>query len=284
MNNNEFTIKLQLSLKRAIDITAALLSLVLLSPFLLLIAISIRLDSPGPVIYRHRRVGKDGRLFDLYKFRTMVCGGDDSGYMEYLRELIESAQKDPAAGKPYTKMQDDCRVTWIGSFLRNSYLDELPQMMNILKGDLSLVGPRPHIQLEVDHYTAEQRRRLTVKPGMTGLWQVDGKADFTFAELLACDLDYIDNWSLKLDLYIIFKTVLIMLRGGEKFWTRTNKLIPSNPRNDISRRPPRPPNGKPELPSARNGKWHGWKLPAAIRRHLPGAGEHDLDRISTIKD
>jgi lipopolysaccharide/colanic/teichoic acid biosynthesis glycosyltransferase len=221
-----FSLKIQLGLKRLLDIIIGLFVLITFSPFLFIIAILIKRDSPGPVLYRHRRIGKDGHPFGLYKFRTMVCGGDDTSYMNYLRELIDSSNNKNESGRPYVKMHDDCRVTKVGHVLRKYYLDELPQMVNVIKGDLSLVGPRPHVQFEVDNYAPEQRRRLAVKPGATGLWQTVGKGDCTFCELIAYDLEYIDSWSLLLDLRIIFSTVYIMLRGGESFWTRADKKIP----------------------------------------------------------
>jgi lipopolysaccharide/colanic/teichoic acid biosynthesis glycosyltransferase len=204
----------------------AALGLIVLSPIYLLIMLAIKLDSRGPVLYRHTRIGKDGKPFSLYKFRSMVSGGDDAGYMQYLKQLIESEKKGKGQGLPYRKMNGDPRVTRVGAFLRNYYLDELPQLVNILQGEMSLVGPRPHVQFEVDHYTPEQRRRLAVKPGATGLWQVAGKADCTFTELIALDLEYIDHWSLGLDLQIAFRTLALMLRGGEKFWARMVKRVP----------------------------------------------------------
>jgi len=208
------------------DFLFAVILLVVLSPFILLIAILIKLDSSGPVIYRHERIGKDNQPFKLLKFRSMTVGGDDRGYIEYLKQLIESDKGDAKQGIPYRKMEDDPRITRLGGFLRKFYLDELPQFWNIVKGDMSLVGPRPHVQFEVDYYTSEQRRRLSVRPGATGLWQVKGKADCTFNELIALDLDYIDNWSLGGDIQIIFKTVLLMGRGGEGFWGRMVKNVP----------------------------------------------------------
>lgn len=212
-------------IKRLFDFTIALLLLLLLSPIIILLAILIRLDSPGPAIYKHVRIGKDGKPFDLYKFRSMTVGGEDKGYMDYLKQLIESSQSG-SGGIPYRKMDGDPRITRIGSFLRKYYLDELPQFLNILRGEMSLVGPRPHVQFEVDYYTSEQRRRLSVRPGATGLWQVDGKADCCFNELIALDLEYIDHWSLAEDFRIIFKTVLLMGRGGESFWARMSKQVP----------------------------------------------------------
>jgi lipopolysaccharide/colanic/teichoic acid biosynthesis glycosyltransferase len=226
MDANRYAHQFQQNIKRLIDIVFGSIVLIVLSPVLLFIAILIKLDSPGPVIFSHKRVGKDGRAFMLYKFRTMVTGGDDHGYMNYLTELIENSNNNGGNGKPYIKMKDDNRVTRVGHVLRDHYLDELPQMINVIKGDLSLVGPRPHVQFEVDHYTPEQRRRLSVPPGLTGLWQVTGKADCTFVELISYDLDYIDTWSLWLDIQILLATVYIMLNGGEGFWTRTHKRIP----------------------------------------------------------
>lgn len=220
------TATIERGLKRWFDVLFAGLLLVLLAPFILLFAILIKLDSPGPAIYRHVRIGKDGRPFWLLKFRSMSVGGDDRGYMDYLKTLIESDQSGSVNGVPYRKMDDDPRITRVGAFLRKYYLDELPQFWNIVKGEMSLVGPRPHVQFEVDYYTPEQRRRLSVSPGATGLWQVDGKADCTFNELIALDLDYIDNWSLGEDIRIIFKTLLLMGRGGEGFWARMAKRVP----------------------------------------------------------
>lgn len=219
--------RFQLALKRAMDVSLSLAALMIFSPVFLLIAIAVRIDTPGPVIFKHRRIGKHGRPFDLYKFRSMAVGGDDHGYLRYLQELIESSKN--GGGKPYRKMSEDPRVTRVGRLLRNYYLDELPQLWNILKGDMSLVGPRPHVQLEVDHYTPEQRRRLLVRPGATGLWQVQGKGDCTFDELLALDIQYVETWSLALDLKLIWQTVYLILGGGEGLWARMHKAAPRTP-------------------------------------------------------
>jgi len=219
-------ISLERGVKRLLDGLLSAISLILLSPFILVIAILIKLDSPGPVIYRHVRIGKDGKPFNLYKFRSMSVGGDDKGYLEYLKQLIESDQGDSRNGIPYRKMDGDTRITRVGGFLRTYYLDELPQLWNILKGEMSLVGPRPHVQFEVNYYTSEQRRRLSVSPGATGVWQVEGKEECTFNELIALDLDYIDNWSLRHDIQIMLKTMSLMGRGGEGFWARMVKRVP----------------------------------------------------------
>jgi lipopolysaccharide/colanic/teichoic acid biosynthesis glycosyltransferase len=146
--------------------------------------------------------------------------------LEYLRLLIESDKGGCGNGLPYRKWNGDSRVTRVGNFLRKFYLDELPQLWNVLEGDMSLVGPRPHVQMEVDCYSQAQIRRLSVKPGLTGLWQVTGKADCTFNELIQLDLDYIDNWSLKLDIQLVFFTIILMLKGGAGFWARKAKEIP----------------------------------------------------------
>jgi len=140
-------------------------------------------------------------------------------------------------GMPYRKMSSDGRITHIGRFLRKYYLDELPQMWNILKGEMSLVGPRPHVQFEVNYYTPEQRRRLSVPPGATGLWQVAGKGDSTFNELIELDLDYVDHWNLRFDFSILLQTLLLMLNGGEGSWARADKSIPRKKRSLPSFRP-----------------------------------------------
>jgi lipopolysaccharide/colanic/teichoic acid biosynthesis glycosyltransferase len=284
MNTNRLNIRLQLAIKRILDMICALLALIFTSPLLLIIAILVKLDSPGPVIYRHHRVGKNGRPFELYKFRTMVCGGDDSNYMNYLRELIESAKANPSNGKPYAKMKDDWRVTRVGRVLRTYYLDELPQMINVLKGDLSIVGPRPHVQFEVDNYTPEQARRLTVTPGATGLWQVSGKADCTFAELLAYDLEYIDHWSIWLDLQIMAKTILIILNGGEAFWTRTTKRIPRKGGPGDNHRLSWTQGGDCETTATAGGKKPRHKLPRTVKRLLSGRGNRSPKKISSINE
>jgi lipopolysaccharide/colanic/teichoic acid biosynthesis glycosyltransferase len=219
-----FSCYIQYVLKRGMDIILSVLGLVILSPLIVLISIAIKLDTEGPVIYRHKRIGKFGKPFILNKFRSMVNGGDDSSYLSYLEQLIESSKN--GHGRAYRKMEKDPRVTRIGSILRKYYFDEIPQLWNILKGEMSVVGPRPHVHVEVQHYTDKQLKRLTVKPGATGLWQVDGKAGCTFIELIEMDLDYINHWTILLDVEILVKTIVMMLHGGEGVWTRKSKSIP----------------------------------------------------------
>ncbi len=207
MEKNNFSYKILRVLKQILDRTVSFLGLIVLLPFFVLIGVAIRIDSPGSVLYRQQRIGKDGRPFYLYKFRSMRTGNDDSNYMQYLRELIESERDGHSHGLPYRKMGEDARVTRVGKFLRRYYIDELPQLINIARGEMSLVGPRPHVQFEVDNYTPEQARRLSVRPGLTGLWQATGKAECTFNELIQLDLEYIDHWSLWLDIQLIFRTL-----------------------------------------------------------------------------
>jgi len=216
----------QRALKRTLDVVLSALGLVLLSPAMAVIALLVKLGSPGPVIFRHRRIGQGGKPFDMYKFRSMLTGGDDKEYMHYLAQLIESGRGEGRVCLPYCKMGTDSRVTRVGRVLRCLYLDELPQLWNVFKGDMSLVGPRPHVRFEVDHYLPHQRARLSAKPGCTGLWQVAGKADCAFDELIDLDLEYIDHWCLRHDLQIMLKTAALMLRGGEHVWARRVKRVP----------------------------------------------------------
>lgn len=193
-----------LALKRTIDIAASLVGLVLLSPVFLVTAILIKLDSPGPVFFRQVRVGKNQRRFDIVKFRSMVA--DAEGQRAELEELNE-------ADGPVFKIRDDPRITRVGKYIRKLSIDELPQLFNVLKGEMSLVGPRPPIPSEVEQYTWDQRRRLSVKPGMTGLWQVSGRSDLSFKEWVDLDLAYIDSWSIFQDFWILLKTFQVVVQG-----------------------------------------------------------------------
>ena len=279
MSKDELSQNLQLLIKRIFDLLMAIISLVFTLPISIPIALAVRLDSAGPIFYKHHRIGKDGKPFYLYKFRTMVVGGDDTAYINYLHELIDSDKAGDHSGKPYRKMEADQRVTHVGGYLRCYYLDELPQFINILKGEMSLVGPRPHVQLEVDNYTPQQRKRLTVKPGATGLWQVAGKADCSFSELIALDLEYIEQWSIRLDLKIILATIGIMFRGGENFWTRTPKVVPSN---DSDSPPPPPPPGAPPGGDGRSAT-PAAPHPTETSRIAPASQDTPLRRVPLLK-
>ncbi|MGC2238603.1 MAG: sugar transferase [Pyrinomonadaceae bacterium] len=203
-------------LKRASDIVIAALALIVLSPFLLLIALFIKLDSRGKILFRQERVGMDGRKFLCYKFRTMLSGANEDLHREAYLKNIEGAAEANAGNneKPvFGKVKDDPRVTKAGKFLRRSSIDELPQIFNVLLGDMSIVGPRPPIPYEVEEYDIRHRKRLDMKPGITGLWQVSGRNRLTFEEMVQIDLFYIENWSLWLDLKIILLTIPAILRG-----------------------------------------------------------------------
>jgi exopolysaccharide biosynthesis polyprenyl glycosylphosphotransferase len=205
-------------LKRSSDIVISAASIALLFPFWLLIALLIKLDSKGPIFYTQERVGMDGRLFLVFKFRTMKVGADSDTHREYQRAFIAGRAEANLgeSGKPTYKLLADPRVTRVGKFLRRTSLDEVPQLVNVLMGDMSVVGPRPPIPYEVESYELWHRKRLDMKPGLTGLWQVSGRNRLPFEEMVRLDLFYIENWSLLLDLKIILRTGLVML-GGEGF-------------------------------------------------------------------
>jgi len=193
-----------LFVKRVMDIVISAATLVVLSPFMALIGILVKLTSKGPVIYRQVRCGLYGRRFVLFKFRSMKDGAEDVLWeIKHLNEM----------DGPVFKMRNDPRVTPLGRFLRKSSIDELPQFWNVLKGDMSLVGPRAPLPDEVKEYSRWQRRRLSVKPGITCLWQVSGRNEIDFHEWMKLDLDYIDNWSLALDLKILLRTFPVVLLG-----------------------------------------------------------------------
>jgi len=194
-----------LAVKRAMDFVGAAVLLLLTSPLLALAAMWIRCDSPGPVFYSAMRVGKKGRKFRCYKLRTMVAEADTQ--KEKLRNTNER-------NGPFFKMENDPRVTRCGRWLRKMSIDELPQLLNVLRGDMSLVGPRPHPVDDYERYTIEHLRRLDVKPGLTGLWQVTARRDPSFETNMVLDLEYIENWSLGVDMNILLRTFLVVLEGG----------------------------------------------------------------------
>ncbi len=196
--------ELGLIFKRCLDIVFSLLFLLVFSPLLLLVAIAVKLDSSGPVLYRSERIGKKGRVFRCIKFRTMVQNADK------LRE--DMAHLNERDGVLF-KISNDPRITRLGHFLRKYSLDELPQFFNVLKGDMSVVGPRPPIASEVKEYKLNHLRRLDVTPGITGLWQVQGRQDPSFASYVSMDVNYIDNWSIWLDFKIILRTVGVVFSG-----------------------------------------------------------------------
>jgi exopolysaccharide biosynthesis polyprenyl glycosylphosphotransferase len=193
------------TIKRALDIVGAALGLTLGAPLLGLIAAAIRLDSPGPIIFRQTRVGANGERFEMYKFRSMFEGAEEE--LDELRDLNE-------VDGPIFKMKDDPRVTRVGRILRRTSLDELPQLWNVLRGDMSLVGPRPPLPSEVTEYREWHKKRLEVRPGVTGLWQVSGRSLVSFDEQCLLDIYYIENWSLWLDFKILLRTIPQVLFGN----------------------------------------------------------------------
>jgi exopolysaccharide biosynthesis polyprenyl glycosylphosphotransferase len=193
--------------KRVLDFSAALVLLILLAPVMALIAIVVRLDSHGSALFRQTRCGKNGRPFTFLKFRGMVADAEE--------RLAEIEHLNEAQG-PIFKIREDPRVTRVGRFIRRTSLDELPQLWNVLRGEMSLVGPRPPIPSEVVRYEPWQRNRLGSTPGITGLWQVSGRSELSFDDMVRLDVEYIERWTFWLDLQILFRTVatVISARGA----------------------------------------------------------------------
>ena len=200
-----FTVRTSYFLKRFFDIVLSLLALTILSPLCLLVAILIKLTSPGPIFFVHTRVGKYGRHFRFYKFRSM--------YVDAEKRKAELMSQNQSADGVIFKMKNDPRITSIGRLLRRTSFDEVPQFLNVLFGDMSLVGPRPPVPSEVQQYTLEERKRLEVKPGLTCLWQISGRSDIPFKQQVSLDQEYIREWSLKRDLWILLRTIPAILSG-----------------------------------------------------------------------
>jgi exopolysaccharide production protein ExoY len=197
--------------KRGLDITLAVLGLVLLAPLILALVIVLKLTDSGPLLYGHRRVGFGGREFRCWKFRTMVVNGD-TVLEQYLRKHPAKA----ALWNEQRKLVDDPRVTPLGAVLRKLSLDELPQLLNVLTGEMSLVGPRPVVREELAYYASSARHYLSARPGLSGLWQISGRSNTTYLERVQLDRFYVMNWSLWMDLRIIFMTIpaVVMSRGA----------------------------------------------------------------------
>jgi exopolysaccharide biosynthesis polyprenyl glycosylphosphotransferase len=208
--------KIEMALKRAVDIFGAIVGLILSSPIMLVTSLAIKITSPGPAIFTQKRFGKKGVRFPFYKFRSMYHKVDDHVHQEYVTNLIKGDLEKINQGdeeNPLYKIKSDYRVTTIGKFIRKTSIDELPQFFNVLKGEMSLVGPRPPIPYEVEKYEPWHLRRiLEVKPGITGLWQVDGRSTTSFDEMVRMDLRYVQSWSLWLDIKILLKTIRAVLR------------------------------------------------------------------------
>lgn len=198
---------------RTLDVCLSVVLLVLVLPLSALIAVAIRLDSPGPVLFRQRRFGRDQKPFVVTKFRTMHHGVGHETHRSFVLGLIAGDHPERPDGGPKFKMVEDERVTRVGRLLRHSSLDELPQLWNVLRGDMSLVGPRPPIAYEVEHYPPHWFARFAVKPGLTGLWQVSGRSELALEEMVRLDIEYTHRRSLWLNLWILVRTVPAVLRG-----------------------------------------------------------------------
>jgi exopolysaccharide biosynthesis polyprenyl glycosylphosphotransferase len=192
-------------IKSVFDVSLAALLLVLLAPVFLAVAAWIKADTGGPVFFRQVRVGRGGETFPMYKFRTM--------HVDAERRRQNMQEQNEFSGVLF-KMRQDPRVTRAGRLLRRHSLDELPQLINVLRGEMSLVGPRPPLPSEVEQYPHDMRRRLVVKPGMTGLWQVSGRSDLSWEDSVRLDLRYVENWSLTVDLVILMRTAMVVMRGA----------------------------------------------------------------------
>ena len=215
---------LYFSCKRLIDVVLASLLLLLLLPLMLVIAVAIKLDTPGPVIFIQQRVGatRDSergrtrwrlRTFAFYKFRSMIAGTDQSRHVEYIRAFVQGRLQATEGSTARFKLMHDSRVTRVGALLRRTSLDELPQLFNVLKGDMSLVGPRPVPAYEVAEYRRTDVERLTAPPGLTGLWQVNGRGEVPFDQMIRMDCEYVHNQSLWLDFKILLATIPAVLVG-----------------------------------------------------------------------
>ena len=205
IEENKENLKFYEIFKRGIDIIGAGSGLLLLSPVIAIVACAVKFTSKGPVFFSQKRVGKNGELFDMYKFRSMVVNAEE------LKEKL--AHQNEMSG-PMFKMKDDPRVTKVGKFIRKTSLDELPQLWNVLKGDMSLVGPRPSLPKEVAQFEKWMYKRLSVKPGLTCFWQVSGRNNIDFEDWMKLDIKYVDERNIWIDIKLIFKTVLVLF--GDK--------------------------------------------------------------------
>jgi lipopolysaccharide/colanic/teichoic acid biosynthesis glycosyltransferase len=200
--------------KRLLDVAVAATVLVVVSPLLLAIAVAVKASSPGGVFFRQTRVGYMGRDFAMLKFRTMHVGVSEDAHREYVTRLLADDVPDGDPGTLY-KLKEDPRVTSVGHLLRRFSLDELPQLLNVLRGDMSLVGPRPALHYEVSLFEARHRVRFLVPPGITGLWQVSGRSRLTMLQALDLDIEYVRRQCMRLDLLILVKTLPAVLRGED---------------------------------------------------------------------
>lgn len=211
INSREVSYEKSLSyrfLKRAIDVLGSLIGLVLLSPILIAVGVAIKIDSKGPIVYSQTRVGRNGNHFKMYKFRSMVINAD---------ELLERLRDKNEMDGPMFKIKEDPRITKVGKFIRNTSIDELPQLINVLKGDMSLVGPRPSLPKEVDQFDPWMLERLVVRPGLTCFWQISGRNNISFRDWMEMDVKYVRERSTLVDLKLIFKTALLLFGDNNAY-------------------------------------------------------------------
>jgi Undecaprenyl-phosphate galactose phosphotransferase WbaP len=197
-----------LGIKRLIDLFIVIVGGLIILPMLLFIALLVKISSPGPVFYGHQRLGKDHKYFTAYKFRSMYKNSD-----EILKKLLDTDPRLREEWEENHKLKDDPRVTAVGKILRRISFDEFPQLINILKGEMSLVGPRPIVDAEIEKYGKDFDRIFSVKPGLTGLWQVSGRSDTDYTDRVALDTYYLQSWSVWLDLWVLLKTVGVVIKG-----------------------------------------------------------------------
>lgn len=205
--------------KRCMDVAVSLIALILTGPIVLLTMLLIKLDSPGPVFFVQKRVGLNGRTFRMLKLRSMHTNADPKIHQQYLQQLIKlgAASEVDAEGKPVYKLVNDPRITRLGKFIRKTSIDELPQFVNVLRGEMSMVGPRPPLKYEVDEYEDWHYKRLNIRPGITGLWQVSGRSRLSYEQMIQLDIAYIENWSLWTDIKILLRTVPVLLKLGQSY-------------------------------------------------------------------
>ncbi|MDY6915123.1 MAG: exopolysaccharide biosynthesis polyprenyl glycosylphosphotransferase [Candidatus Cloacimonadota bacterium] len=201
----QFVVKFSYFLKRVIDLVLSIIFLIILSPIMVLTSLAIVIEDPGPILFFQTRIGKDGKPFDFYKFRSMVVDAD--------KKKKDLLSKNESKNGIIFKMKRDPRVTKVGRFIRHFSIDELPQLINVLKGDMSLVGPRPPLPSEVNSYSLEDRKRLHIKPGITCIWQVSGRSDIPFNKQVELDKQYISSHSFWKDLLILLKTIPAVITG-----------------------------------------------------------------------
>lgn len=193
-----------LAVKRGIDVFLSSIALIILLPVFAIIALAIKVESKGPIFFKHTRIGKEGKIIKIYKFRSMVQNAE-----ELIKKFTPEQMKEY---KENYKLADDPRITKVGKFLRKTSLDELPQLINIIKGDLSIIGPRPVVQEELEKYGTNTQKFLSVTPGLTGYWAANGRSDTTYEERMQMELFYIDNLSFKMDIKVFFKTIEAVIK------------------------------------------------------------------------